>query len=384
VSDLRPIRTPFVQHLHRVRYQLVPVLVFSVGVFLTVLLWGRHVSAPVAMAEAEIAQVDIISQVDGVLEKLPDRQWVFLDPVGAGDLLARIDATPTQAMLETMLRDQDRLEKELTATEARIRQEQADRTDSQVVQAARLAVDLERLRLAVLDRRTQLEVDRIELKRRDELVEIVRKLLVAGLDSQFNLLIVQIPRDLAAQRVVNGEKALKEAEATKDEAQARRGSLSSAAAAAVNVYLDPVRAAIRAQEARVDELQIKINSLSMKSPIQGKISAIYRRPGEAVRAGDLVMTVAATETQHVISYIRQYQRIRPDVGMTAEVRTRSIPQMIVQAKVDRVGPKYEPIPPHQLFDPKVPEWGLPVRLAVPGDVKLRPGELVEVKFSISQ
>ena len=41
----------------------------------------------------------------------------------------------------------------------------------------------------------------------------------------------------------------------------------------------------------------------------------------------------------------------------------------------------EPVPPHQLADPKVPEWGLPVLIDLPTGANLRPGELVDVTFA---
>jgi hypothetical protein len=48
--------------------------------------------------------------------------------------------------------------------------------------------------------------------------------------------------------------------------------------------------------------------------------------------------------------------------------------------VERVGPQIEEIPPHLCRDAKVPEWGLPVRIALPEPFSGRPGELFEVTF----
>ena len=54
------------------------------------------------------------------------------------------------------------------------------------------------------------------------------------------------------------------------------------------------------------------------------------------------------------------------------------------AYVDRIGPQVEPIPPHQLRNPKVPEWGLPLRVVVDGLLEIRPGELVDLVFRPNQ
>jgi len=45
-----------------------------------------------------------------------------------------------------------------------------------------------------------------------------------------------------------------------------------------------------------------------------------------------------------------------------------------------IGPQGELIPPDQLRNPTVPEWGLPVSIALPADVELRPGEVVDLVF----
>ena len=52
----------------------------------------------------------------------------------------------------------------------------------------------------------------------------------------------------------------------------------------------------------------------------------------------------------------------------------------MSAEVKQVGPRVEAIPTQQLRDPKTPEWGIPVTIAIPREVKFRPGELVEVRF----
>ena len=35
---------------------------------------------------------------------------------------------------------------------------------------------------------------------------------------------------------------------------------------------------------------------------------------------------------------------------------------------------------HQLADPNVPQWGLPVMISMPPELDVRPGELIDVTF----
>ena len=142
-----------------------------------------------------------------------------------------------------------------------------------------------------------------------------------------------------------------------------------------------VHFAIAAQEARIRELEIQVQWLEIRSPIRGTVSAIYYRPGQVARAGDPVLTVVDSHGRHIVAYVRQRQGLEPKVGMEVAVRNRSLPRQIVRTLIDRVGDQIEPVPLHHLRNPNVVEWGLPVRIAVPAELALRPGELVDLTFT---
>jgi hypothetical protein len=67
--------------------------------------------------------------------------------------------------------------------------------------------------------------------------------------------------------------------------------------------------------------------------------------------------------------------------MNVSVQVRTIPRDAAWTLVERVGPQIASVPQHHLRDPKVPEWGLPVRIPVPSALKVKPGELVDVAFN---
>ena len=64
--------------------------------------------------------------------------------------------------------------------------------------------------------------------------------------------------------------------------------------------------------------------MAIRSPITGTIRAVYFRPGQAVRAGDPILTVADSRSQHIVAYIRQQQGGEPRIGNPVDVRTRSM------------------------------------------------------------
>lgn len=144
--------------------------------------------------------------------------------------------------------------------------------------------------------------------------------------------------------------------------------------------LAPIATAAQVQEAKIKEVQVQISLLTIRSPIHGMISQINHWPQSAIRAGDPIITVASDERRYLVSYVRQEQHVDPKEHMDVDVRKRAAISPTVRTVVERVGPQIELIPEHLRRDPKMPEWGVPVRITLPSDFAGRPGELFEVTF----
>jgi multidrug resistance efflux pump len=140
-----------------------------------------------------------------------------------------------------------------------------------------------------------------------------------------------------------------------------------------------LRIAIAAAEGKLRSLQEQLQHLDITAPIGGTITAIRALPGQAVRAGDPILTIASDKGQFIVSYVRTNQAIRPEPNMQVAVRVRSS-QTMHSARVISVGPQVELVPEQQCRDPRIPEWGLPVHVSLPPGVSLRPGEIVDLVF----
>jgi hypothetical protein len=100
-----------------------------------------------------------------------------------------------------------------------------------------------------------------------------------------------------------------------------------------------------------------------------------------VQPGDLIVTIARDRGEYILGYIRQDQQLRPREGTPVTVRSRLPGQPVLQAKVESIGPRFEPIPLYLLRDPTRPEFGLPVRIQYPPNGFIaRPGEPLDLMF----
>ena len=374
------IRTPWSHRWRRFRYSVLPLLSFAGCVVLVAWMWHWRGRQPNAVGEVEAVRVDVSVGVDGLLMSLPDGQWTLFDSVQSDQLLARLDDRPVRAQLETSRGELARLKKEVDAAQVRLALEQADRQRDHQQEATRLAWQAERYRLEMLDRKVLIEAERIDLKRREMELEFLVPMEARASLSELEIAERKLRRDEAAKRIEEQEAALAEMKGQWQAATEALGRYRPLESAEVRPLLAPLEAATAAQESRIRELELEINSLEIRAPISGTVCAIHSWPGQRVRAGDPIVTLAAEHGRYIISYVRQEQGFRPRRGMAVVVRMRLPGARPVDTVVERVGAQVELVPPRHRRDPAVPEWGQPVRIVSPRDLPLRPGESVDVTF----
>jgi len=380
VSKTPRIRTPWRQRWRRVRYQLLPLMVFVAAAAGTIWLWSAHVGLPNGVGRVEAVRSDIVSPVDGTLVHLASEPLELFGTVRAGQVVAQLDDRAARASLEALKGELAQLRKELVATAATLREQQAARAHDEMREARRLALHVEELRLAILDRQVLIETDEIEKARLNETCELIKDLVDKGLESRLVLADLERERDVLEQRIESNRKVLKAAEAQKAAREQRVAEFSVTPAADLDTVLAPIREAITAQEGSVKEVQFQIDSLKIRSPITGTVTAIHSWPGQSVVAGVPIVAIASSDRRFIVSYVRQETRIRPFKGMAVDVSVRALPRCTAEARITEVGPQVELVPPAHLRDPTVPEWGLPVRISLPNSLDVTAGELVDLVF----
>jgi len=204
------------------------------------------------------------------------------------------------------------------------------------------------------------------------------------LESKFAGMLEELPRPVkvfdsvrAGQVVARIDTSAAEAELLQVEAELQLGESPDA-------QKNPAASALRltqaARQARRDELRLRIAARDIKSPIDGTIVQISQRPGQSAKLGKPIMTIAAERGDWIVGYLRPDDAIRPTPGMMVKVRTRGTPSRVMESFVQSVGPQVHELPARYFQNPKVPEWGLPVQIAMPPEAELRPGETVDLVF----
>jgi multidrug resistance efflux pump len=121
--------------------------------------------------------------------------------------------------------------------------------------------------------------------------------------------------------------------------------------------------------------------VEMRSPIAGVIAASPVVRGQFVRRGQVLARVASTTPNYIVCHLVNPNSRPPEVGADVAVRPRGGGATWHASTVDAVGPAVEPAMELQGIEGLAPVRGLPVRVALPKDVDLLPGSVVEVRFA---
>jgi multidrug resistance efflux pump len=326
------------------------VLVFSVN------LWNRHVAPPSIVGEVEAIRSSITATEPGEIEEL---NVDLLTRVEKGDPIATISVMEDEtvkASINSMMAD-------LTILEERLRQG-----------TFRFQENLEGLRINIWQRKIELANDRAQLVYAEAQLRRAYSNVVSGVTSQADYDLAKANADSLRGKVKELESLIQAME--QNVAKLEKG-VSQAGGDEAN------KAIARAIEAKQAEIKALSAPLVIRAPMSGVVSAVYKRKGERVVRGDVIVLISSMEADRIVAYVRQPLNVKPKVGDTVEVRSRSQGRALAQAKVMKVGTQLEPINPAILpmaVQNGVMEYGLPMLITLPKGLALMPGEIVDISL----
>ncbi|MBN2024904.1 MAG: HlyD family efflux transporter periplasmic adaptor subunit [Pirellulales bacterium] len=378
-----PIPIPLKIRWQRFRYAVLPVLTFTVLLITTAILWQYQGVMPNTIGRVEAVRVNVASVTDGrliPLRELGEGQWQPFDAVEAGQVVARLDDQPLRALLTALRGDAAAFRAELEATQTETALDQADRQQDHLRRSTDLQYQVERYRLDVLDRQAVIEEDQLELTLLNSRLAVMKRARSAGMLTEAEIADVEAEHQRVTALWEAHTASLKQAQEDLEAAAERLKGYPPLEQPDVDKLLAPIRESIAAAEARAEEVRAQIDMMELRAPVSGVISAIHLYPGQAAKAGEWIMTIAADKADHITAYVRPEQRLRPTVKMPVGVRARVPGQRMLAAAVESVGAQWEPMPLELLRDQRIPELVLPVRVTIPQDLKVRPGEIVDIRF----
>jgi len=238
------------------------------------------------------------------------------------------------------------------------------------------AMDYDQLRLDWMKQRTQLAAARVNLQLAEgehrRMAELFKDRIVSERVYE---------QAKAAQERLQNE--VEEMSKLVSEGEQNIRSLQLTNAADISkVSNSPLLAAIAVQEAKLRQTEAELSPIQLKAPMDGIVSAIFCRSGEAVTAGQPIASIATLNPVRIVGYLRAPILDEPKVGMRVEVRTRGWKREVGLAKIIEIGTQLEALPATLLGPARLAgaELGLPIDISLPLDLRIRPGELVDIRL----
>jgi multidrug resistance efflux pump len=340
------------------RVHVIPVLLFGAVIGVLAILWKDHVAAPTMVGQAEPVLASASCPKAGVLTNLLVSRF---QKVKAGDPIATVLVVDPRVLAASLAVIQSEIELLRISMQP-------------VVNRQRMALDYDQLRLDWMRQRARLGEARVNL----QLAEAEYRRM----------------GELFKDKIVS-ERVYEQAKAARDRFQGEADDLSKLVSQGESglqdlqltnaldlskVTADPLVAAIAVEESKLRLTEAEMNPFTVRAPMDGIVETILHRPGEAVTAGEAIVSLASLNPARIVGYLRPPFLQEPKVGMRVSIRTRSLHPEVGKAKVVEVGTQLQTVPATLLGPVNFANiaQGLPVDISLPDALKIRSGEVVDI------
>ena len=353
LAPLPRIPTPFSAIWREARMRLIPPVVFFGAVAACYVMWGYVGHGSGIPGVGEGTRSIVASPYVGVLNQLyvEPYQWVE-----QGQPIAQITPLDPQSRL-------DLLQSELQIARLRLEPSVPDQN----------AMNYERVRVEWLRLKQELAMAKVNLKRAENALRrneaLVKDKLVS--EDMYDLSLQE--RNLYQAEITTKSSAIDEIERRMTQLRA----LGEPENPGVN---QPVIEMIGRLETRLAAVETNWAPMILYAPISGMVQAIYRCSAEYVVEGEPLITINSSRSERVVAYLRQPYPIDPEIGMEAEIVTRSRKRQRFTSRISEIGAHLETITNSLAFirQGAMVDEGLPVVFPVPMEAHIRPGEIVDV------
>ena len=285
--------------------------------------------------------------------------------VSPGQILAKLDTADIDAEIAVAEADRVKLEAEVRAELALVEQ--------------RLDTDVEALQRALaLQREEQLQVN-AEAKAIDGELGRVRKLVedrqavlddLSALDLRHaaaSALVAEKPRTVGLL-----SKQIKAAE----ERRQRLTKQESAEAAKLEADLGLA-------QKRIERLQQRRNGYMLRATHEGRVAAVDKQPGEVAQPGQPVIELVSARDR-VVACVPERIALGVREGDAARLWVRGQDGEPLRGVAQSLGPTVSELPQRCWRNPRIPQWGREVTIALEGPVELVAGQAFDIALEPSK
>jgi multidrug resistance efflux pump len=352
-NRLPPIPTPFANVWRELRIQVIPIVVFVLVVCGAVYVWRTLPGSSDIKGVGEGVRSVVTSPRVGILQRLEVQpyQWVK-----AGDPIATILPFDPNAQLDLVQLDTQLIRLQLEPSVAE-----------------RSAMNYEQVRFEALKLGWELAMAKAELERAEAALKRNQGLVKENLVSQDTYELSLRDRNLFQAEVNIKTEALGKIDSRLQELQA----LGDPGAQRTNQV---TRGIMDRLQERIAAVQTNWAPITLVSPINGQVHMISRQENEYLVEGEPLVTIVSPRSDRIVAYLRQPFNFEPMAGMPVDVLLQNKERQRFSSQIAQVGAQMEAITNGLAYVQAgtLVDMGLPIVVAVPANVQLRPGEVVNI------
>jgi multidrug resistance efflux pump len=367
------------QRVDDFKRRTMPLLVWSVCAAIVLVMLVNRAQQFDYIGMAQSPEYEISASAGGTIEAVVVD---LFDDVSPGDVVVKLDDAMVMASIQTSEATIRQLDAELQATGAQLLSGTGAGMAGWKSDLRRFQIDEEQRRLDILTLKVVIEGDQVELQRLGLELARAEALLEAGLINRNEYDITRLMHQEAGERINTNLLLLDQTEQEYRAANERREAYEEdlPQQASDEPLLQPLRAAIAVESQRLREIELQRESLTLRSPVVGRVSQILGRRGQSVVPGEPIVMIAEQSVQEIVAYLNEEAGLQIRENSPVIVSSRNGGRTVAESVVVRVGPSIQPLPQRLWMDPRIPDYGRAVVIAATPAMNLTPGEIVNIKF----
>jgi multidrug efflux pump subunit AcrA (membrane-fusion protein) len=371
----------------RVHIRFLPVIVWAAAVVCVVMLFQQQSREfeILGLAQAPVHQIQATN-----VARLKSISVELFQEVKAGQVLAVLDPVidpqyeqaKIQAERAVIEAEIQRLQAQLEAAREDLTIAEADRETDLATKYQQFSVDIQRAQLRILELKTVLEPDRINLKELETNIKMFVAQTPMDTDTApYELEKIKLQRASLEKKIEENERLLSQSEENLLQTQQQRDELAKMHSAnlTLNNTLKPIQEAINVQAKKMEQLMVQRQPVLLTAPMAGLVSEIHLTAGELALLGNPVITIAEDRPREIAAWTTEAHANIINQNMQVKIVKRSQPPQIAPGQVVYVGPTLEMVPQRLWTNLNMPQWGRRILIQVNADMKMIPGEVVGVK-----
>jgi len=151
-------------------------------------------------------------------------------------------------------------------------------------------------------------------------------------------------------------------------------------ARALAVHVEPTRRAVDVQKAVICQLDLQIEQLTLRAPIDGLVTTLTHHAGEIVAAGSEILSIVSARPGVLVAELSEGMANRAKLGLSVTVRSKDLFAKGLHGRIIELAPEVDEMVDRARPSPGIAAWGRRATVQLDGGGDVLPGQAFSVSL----